>query len=236
MQARGDDYFNRGHWLTRPQVWMSLRKRTAMYALWRKGAGSFRGLEVLDFGSTPDTSRADSNCFIRWLLRDGAEVSLASVEDISHLAQVFPGVRILPQLVRAPGGGVTVAAETGHFDWVCSSAVLEHVGSEENQIQHLRECSRVARGVFLTTPAREHWLEFHTKLPLIHWLPREQHRRLLRLLGHRDWSREDWLRLVSGKELLELARTALGSSHELALHKIRALGAPSNLVLIAGGR
>jgi hypothetical protein len=205
-----------------------------MYATWRREAGGLRGRAVLDFGTTPDISRADSNCFIRWLLRDGAKVSLVSVEDISHLAAVFPGVQVLPRLARTSEHGrpAGVAADSGQFDWVCSSAVLEHVGSARNQSEHLRECGRVAGGFFLTTPAREHWLEFHTKLPLLHWLPREQHRRILRWLGHDDWSREDWLRLVSANELMSLAGAALGTSHDLTLHKVRALGATSNLALI----
>jgi SAM-dependent methyltransferase len=230
----GEDYFNRGHFLTRPQVWLSLRARETMYAIWCKEAGGLRGRAVLDFGTTPDTSRADSNCFIRWLLRDGAKVSLVSVEDISHLAEVFPGVEVLPRLARAAehGSPAGVAVDSGQFDWVCSSAVLEHVGSAQNQREHLRECGRVAGGFFLTTPARDHWLEFHTKLPLLHWLPRERHRRVLRWLGHENWSREDWLRLVSADELMSLADAALGNSHDLTLHKVRALGATSNLVLI----
>jgi hypothetical protein len=233
-KALGDDYFNRGHFLTRPQVWFSLRARAAMYAIWCKEAGGLRGRTVLDFGTTPDTSRADSNCFIRWLLRDGAKVSLASVEDIAHLAEVFPGVQVLPRLARPSehGSPSGVAAGSGQFDWVCSSAVLEHVGSAEHQSEHLRECGRIASGFFLTTPAREHWLEFHTKLPLLHWLPRAQHRRVLRWLGQANWSREDWLRLVSADELMSLAGAALGTSHDLTLHKVRALGATSNLALI----
>jgi hypothetical protein len=233
-KALGDDYFNRGHFLTRPQVWFSLRARAEMYALWSNAAGGLRGRAVLDFGTTPDVSRADSNCFIRWLLRDGAKVSLVSVEDISHLAAVFPGVQVLPRLARSTEHGplAGIAAESGQFDWVCSSAVLEHVGSAQHQIEHLEECGRVAAGFFLTTPAREHWLEFHTKLPLLHWLPREQHRRVLRWLGHQNWSREEWLRLVSADELMKLAGTALGTSHDLTLHKVRALGATSNLALI----
>src|SRR5688500_1331363 len=202
-KALGDDYFNRGHFLTRPQVWLSLRARAAMYAIWCKEAGGLRVRTVLDFGTTPDMSRADSNCFIRWLLRDGANVSLVSVEDVSHLAEVFPGVQVLPRLARSSehGSPAGIAADSGQFDWVCSSAVLEHVGSAQNQIEHLRECGRVAAGCFLTTPAREQWLEFQTELPLLHWLPRALQRPVLRWLGQENWSREDWLRLVSADEL-----------------------------------
>jgi len=39
------------------------------------------------------------------------------------------------------------------------------------------------RGVFLTTPNRWFPVEFHTVLPLVHWLPKPQFRALLRKLG-----------------------------------------------------
>lgn len=236
VAREGADYFYHGHPLTWPQVWLSLKKRAELYEIWRGKAGSFRGLRILDFGTTPDLSRKDSNCIVRWLIRDGAQVSLISVEEIAHLGQAFPGVTILPTLQRRADGTSfmpdSVLAEH-QFDWVCSSAVLEHVGSRENQIAHLRECSRVARGIFLTTPAREHWLEFHTKLPFIHWLPRARHRQILRKLGHEDWSREEWLRLLSEPELSELAQQAFGPNREFSMHHVRALGAVSNLLLLA---
>jgi len=234
--ALGEDYFNRGHWLTRLQVWLSLRKRAEMYRIWRAVAGAMEGARVLDFGTTPDTSREDSNCVVHWLVRDGAEVSLLSVEDVSHLGAVFPAgqVRVLPRLALATGDSAPpIPLESGTFDWVCSSAVLEHVGSEERQLEHLKECGRIGRGVFLTTPARDHWLEFHTKLPLLHWLPRQHHRTLLRFFGYGNWAKEEWLRLLSAADLARLARQALGDTHDLVFRRIRALGATSNLVLIA---
>ena len=45
-KALGDDYFNRGHFLTRPQVWFSLRARAAMYEIWSRAAGGLRGGEM----------------------------------------------------------------------------------------------------------------------------------------------------------------------------------------------
>ena len=98
----------------------------------------------------------------------------------------------------------------------------------------MRECARVARrGVLVTCPNRWHWLEFHTKLPLLHWLPRTWHRVVLRRIGLHTWARESHLRLLSSRELATIAERALGGGWGYEVSSIWTLGMPSNLVLIA---
>ncbi|MFZ2169172.1 MAG: hypothetical protein WAW61_05985 [Methylococcaceae bacterium] len=73
-------------------------------------------------------------------------------------------------------------------------------------------------------------LKFHTKIP---WLPKTLHRVLLRLLGHTFWSREDNLNLLSKRQLIILAREALGAQFTIQVERIWTLWIPSNLVLLA---
>ena len=101
------------------------------------------------------------------------------------------------------------------------------------QVEHIRECARVASKIFLTTPNRWHWLEFHTKFPLIHWLPKSWHRFLLNIVGLSFWAKEDNLNLLGRAELLNLAKQALGDNFSIRVETIWALGMPSNLVLLA---
>ena len=83
------------------------------------------------------------------------------------LEQMYPGVRFLI------ADALNLPFSDGSFDYVHSSAVLEHVGSAANQKRMVAECLRVARkGVCLTTPNRWFPVEFHTQLPLVHWLPK----------------------------------------------------------------
>ena len=96
--------------------------------------------------------------------------------------------------------GVTLAKEE-FMRW--------HVGGPDHQRAFIAESARVGDGLFLTTPNRWHWLEFHTKLPLLHWLPRAAHRRVLRWLGKSPWDLESHLRLVGSSELHSLALKAL---------------------------
>lgn len=230
--SEGIDYFGRGSLLTAIQERISLRVRRRMYLRWEEYAGRLEGSSVLDVGSTPDQERSDSNCMIPWLHASGARVTLYSPEDIRALGKTYPFARILP----SAGFGTPIPARDRTFAWTVASAVLEHVGGSEAQASFIAECARVADGLFLTTPNRWHWLEFHTKLPLLHWMPRAAHRAALRRLGREAWARESHLHLVGRRELLRIARVALGETFHLEVTSIAALGMPSNLVLLARRR
>jgi hypothetical protein len=229
--AQGIDYFNRGHWLSAIQARASHRARRRMFDLWLGQAGrNLKGACLLDVGATPDQERLDSNCMLPWFHEAGLQVTLYSPEDISNLTAPFPFAEILPpQPVRAG-----IPAPEAAYDWVSSSAVLEHVGSAAEQEAFVRDCGKVARrGLFLTCPNRWHWLEFHTKLPLLHWLPRTWHQALLRAVGLGRWAEEAQLRLLGPSELDRLSRRALGAGWVSEVRTIWTLGMPSNLVLLA---
>lgn len=191
--------------------------------------GGEAGQRLLDVGATPDMERLDSNCMIPWFKDVGLSVSLYSPENIAHLRERFPYARILP----SSGFGSPMPAQEKEYDWVSSSAVIEHVGSSEKQVQFIRDCARVGNGLFLTTPNRRHWLEFHTKLPWIHWLPKNIHRRLLARIGKNFWANEDHLNLLDRTELERLAESALQGDFSWSIQTVWALGMPSNLILLA---
>ena len=90
------DYFgDRISWLDRQRMQASLRVRRQMYTWLRDRLGGVAGKVILDHGSTPDTEHIDSNCFIQWLLDDGAIVYATSPEPIAHLETVFPGLHVV---------------------------------------------------------------------------------------------------------------------------------------------
>jgi len=92
---------------------------------------------------------------------------------------------------------------------VHSSAVIEHVGSLASQCAFVAECCRVARrAVFITTPNRWFPVEFHTVLPLVHWLPKEIFRALMRRTGRGFFADERNLNLMTGAK--RSARAAIG--------------------------
>ncbi|MGD1902948.1 MAG: hypothetical protein ACFB9N_12010 [Geitlerinemataceae cyanobacterium] len=202
------DYFgDRVSWLDRLRMQASLRVRRQMYEWMRDRLGGMAGKTILDHGSTPDTEHIDSNCFIEWAIADGATVYATSPEPIDHLEQVFPGLCVLT-FPPAPG-------TTPRLDCVLSSATIEHVGSEASQIQYCRDLLALAPRLCLTTPNRYHWLDFHTKIPLIHWLPRRWHRGILRAIGLKFWSFEANLRLLSKADLDRILRRSTSSNSNI---------------------
>ena len=118
------------------------------------------------------------------------------------------------------------------FDYVHSSAVIEHVGDRQKQTCFLREAWRVSRkGMFVTTPNRWFPIEFHTVLPLLHWLPPRRYRRTLTTLGRDFFAREDNLNLLSRNDLARLADRA--GIDRATLDTVALLGWPTNLILTA---
>lgn len=224
----GIDYFNRGHWLTRYQINASLRVRRQVFD-WVMTGMPPRRLRVLELGATPDTERADSNCFARWFMARGDEVGLASIERLDNLRVTFPTAQLYEweEVQRMPRV----------FDLVVSSAVLEHTG--DGAVTHVQLALRLGHNVLLTTPNRWHWLEFHTKLPLLHWLPREIHRTCLNALGLTFWADDRNLRLYSRRDVQRVMNEAI-AKEAVSVEAVdwffpRFLGWVSNIVAFCRG-
>lgn len=91
----------------------------------------------------------------------------------------------------------------GAFDIAASNAVLEHVGSAENQLRFVAELMRVGRRVFITVPNRFFPLEHHTGIPLLHWT-NASFALTCRLLGKSAWTEKESLILMSRQKLRAL--------------------------------
>lgn len=178
---------------------------------------------VLDLGVTSDRSYASSNYFERlypWKDR----IVAAGVDDASFLEELYPGLRFVH------ANALDLPFENAAFDYVHSSAVLEHVGGFENQRRMIAECVRVARkGICLTTPNRWFPVEFHTQLPLLHWLPKPWFRRILSGMGQKELAREENLNLMTERDVREAVQGIGGWS--FSVEYARLLGLKSNLVL-----
>jgi hypothetical protein len=92
------------------------------------------------------------------------------------------------------------------FDIATSNAVLEHVGSLENQQRFVAELGRVARRVFITVPHRFFPVEHHTMIPILHWTD-AGFSIACRILGKQDWSRPENLILMSRQKLHAACRS-----------------------------
>lgn len=66
------------------------------------------------------------------------------------------------------------------FDLAFANSVVEHIPGQENRVAFARETERVATSYYVQTPHRWFPIEPHLYTPLIHYLPKELQRQLLR--------------------------------------------------------
>jgi len=180
--------------------------------------------EILELGVTSDRTYSSSNYFVQ-LYPFKHRIVAAGLDNASFLERLYPGVRF----VHANALALPFADKS--FDYVHSSAVLEHVGNFENQAKMIAECVRVARkGIYLTTPNRWFPIEFHTQLPIVHWLPKSIFRWVLSRLGQHSLAREENLNLMTRRELALITQTLPDFAFYFASASL--LGWTSNLILV----
>lgn len=196
-----------------------------MFSRFLADSGIEKSDTVLDLGVTCDRTYSHSNYFEIWYPYK-ERITASGLDDAAFLEEIHAGLKF----VRTDGGNLPFANR--EFDFVHSSAVLEHVGSRQKQAAFLREAWRVARkGVFVTTPNRWFPVEFHTLMPLAHWLPASAFRSLCKMRGLETLASEDHLNLLSSSDLRRLAVEAGMQCVRVA--SVTLIGWPSNLLLIA---
>ncbi len=179
---------------------------------------------ILDVGVTSDRAFPSSNYLEAWYPHKN-RITAVGLDDASCLEQLYPGLAFR----RADGRDLPF--DDGAFDFAHSSAVLEHVGGADNQRRFIAELTRVARrAAFITTPNRWFPIEFHTLMPIVHWLPKEMFRGIMRRINYDFFAKEENLNLVGRSELRGLC-AGLGGC-KIAVDHVSVLGWPSNLILM----
>jgi hypothetical protein len=201
------------------------RQRRQMFERFLRALAPSPDDDVLDVGVTNDRLHDHSNYFEAWYPHK-SRITASGLEDASFLEEFYPGVRFVQ------GNALDLPFQDSSYDFAHSSAVIEHVGSFQNQVTFLRELWRVARrGIFATTPNRWFPIEVHTVLPVIHYLPPRTFRAILRGMGRDFFAQEENLNLMSRATLAEAARAA--GIGDFRIETVSLFGWPSNLLLIA---
>ena len=105
------------------------------------------------------------------------------------------------------------------------------IGCTANQrkmIENMIELSN--KYIIITTPNRYHPIEFHTKIPFLHYLPKRLHRILLKFFGYSYLSQEKNLNLLSLNDFCKILKTF--SNINFKIKKIKLFGFTSNFVAI----
>ncbi|HTQ51910.1 MAG TPA: class I SAM-dependent methyltransferase [Candidatus Acidoferrales bacterium] len=102
------------------------------------------------------------------------------------------------------GDGCALKMPDQSYDIGFSNSVIEHVGSREHQQQFALEIRRVAKALWVQTPAYECPIEPHYMTPLIHYLPLSWQKRLLRWCTVWGWIERPDTRQIN--EMVETTR------------------------------
>ena len=206
-------------------------QRRRMYDLFLSALSVSPSDTIVDVGVTSDQTYTSSNYVEAWYPHKD-KITAVGIDDAEFLETLYPGMTFVS------ADGLDLPFADREFDITHASAVLEHVGAFERQAAFIAECARVCRkGFFLTTPNRWFPIEFHTVLPLVHWLPKPMFRNLMRRTGRGFFADEANLNLMTASELRRAAASALpDGAFEIAIKTASLGGWPSNLLLIGRRR
>jgi SAM-dependent methyltransferase len=180
----------------RASLWNRRRKLALFMQTMRPGPET-RVVDVgvgdTPFGTEPGV--AATHNFFEALYPWPEQVTAVSDVPLPNFAQAFPSIETVV------ANGLDLPFADDEFDVAFSNAVIEHVGSREEQRQFVAELCRVAPRVFVSTPNRWFPVETHTLVPFVHWLPRRHADSAMHALRRENW---DQVELLSKAELLAL--------------------------------
>ncbi len=201
-----------------------VRKRTQMIKKILSNLDIENINSVLDIGTTEDEAHESSNFIIFNL---GNFKSYKSISDQMIKSSFFD--KILNKSIIED----FTNSEINQYksDLIISNATIEHVGSFENQTKMIENIIKLSNKYFiLITPNRCHPFEFHTKLPIIHWLPKYIHRFLLSRLGFKFLSKEKNLNLLTKGNIKQMLQILNFKNYKI--FSIKFLFFNSNIILI----
>lgn len=202
-----------------------LRARKKMFHLFMETFNPKEKDKILDAGVAPVKGiygvKTVTNNFFEHLYPYKKQITATSIEDGKQLEEIYDGLTFVQtQPYSTP-------FTDRQFDIVFCNAVVEHTGSREQQKDFIGEYCRVAKKFFFTTPNRWFPIEPHSALLLIHWLPVNWFRRILKFLGKDALAEESILNLLTATEFISLFPIGV----KLQLMRIKTFGMTSNLVV-----
>ena len=154
--------------------------------------------DALDIGTTNDDANFSSNSVIK---------NIKNIKKFKCISDQEINSKFFYKRLKKSITEDLSEKELNEFssDIVISNATIEHVGGALNQKKMLENIIKLTQKNFIiTTPNKFHPIEFHTKIPLIHWLPKPIYRKILNLLGLSFHAKEENLNLLSIRELKKL--------------------------------
>ena len=176
---------------------VAARARAKMYSDFIRMCRPCHKDKVLDVGVSDVIT--DASNMLERLYPHPERITAAGIGSPSDFEVAFPRVRYRQIEANKP-----LPFSDQEFDIVTSNAVLEHVGSVDNQRRFLEELFRVGRRIFVTVPHRLFPIEHHTGIPILHWTDLG-FAFACRLRNKDSWALPENLILMSRRRLLAAA-------------------------------
>ena len=200
-------------------------KRLEMFNILKKKINIYKIKELLDIGTTNDSNLKSSNIFCNMLEVVPIHKSISDQIIKNKRFKICTNKSITSNLTKKEISQLK-------SDLVISSATIEHVGSLKNQIKKVNNMIKLSRKyIVITTPNRFFPIEVHTKLPLIHWLPKNIFRKILLLLGMSYFAYEKNLNLLDKNDLHNILAN-FSKKINYKIYNIKFLGFVSNFFVI----
>ncbi|MDA9201128.1 hypothetical protein N9O53_04740 [Candidatus Pelagibacter ubique] len=179
--------------------------------------------DALDIGTTSDDKNASSNIIIK---------NIKNIDNFKCISDQIVCSDFFNKKLKKSITEEFSDNELYEFssDLVISNATIEHVGGELKQKKMIENIIKLTKKIFIIiTPNRFYPVELHTKIPLIHWLPKATYRMILKFLGLSFYANEENLNLLSANELKKMLNNKK-INYEMKFLKLMFL--KSNIIII----
>lgn len=179
--------------------------------------------KVIDIGTTAVDSLSENYFLHNYPYKKN--ITCFSNQKLKILKKKYPFLKI------KQGDGRRTNLPSNSYEIVHSNATIEHVGSFYNQSMFVKELYRISKKfVFIQTPNRFFPIDFHTLIPFIHLLPKNLHRKILKIIGLNFISKEENLNLLTINDLLKICINE--KFKNFYIKKIKIFGLTSNIILV----
>jgi SAM-dependent methyltransferase len=177
---------------------ISLHARLHVFRLFLREMQPGPASSILDLGVSLDVGNMEANVLEQFYPYRN-RITAAGIGDGAAVEAAYPWLRFIQIQPNA-----LLPFADNQFDVGYCNAVVEHVGSRQEQRKFLAELCRVSKRVFVVVPNRLFPIEHHTGLPLVHYLPLPVFRRLMRDLPFTYWAEEANLNPLFPKQFRSL--------------------------------
>lgn len=192
--------------------YISKKNREMKYRTFMKRFCPTAADKVLDVGAIENEHSPVCN-FLEKKYPWQENITVLGVDKYSDFKKRYPAIKVFTY------DGSQFPFEDKSFDICWSNAVLEHVGDRASQLFFINEIARVSKRAYLTTPNKYFPIEVHTRIPLLHYLPKKLFDKFLTAIGKR-WATGNYMNLLTRKQLVALLDDSEITGYQVVKNKI----------------